>query len=333
MGMNIVYATDDLYSELVLVSLKSLFMNNEAANEINIYIVEDHVSKANQRLLMKLAAEYKRNLAFVSLPEEYAAFYSSVKGQKRVSPVVYSYCFLQDILPKEIDRVLLLEGDELIMGDIEPLYETDLSGCYFAAADDLQSKWFKKKLGMSPDSPYINLGVVLFNLKEMRRQAVTQKITEIIHRGNAEFFYEAQDEMNILAEGKVMVLPPKYNSTTSIFLFDRYKDMLRYRKPSTVCTEQEFLEAREHPMIVHFTKNQVVQSRPWIEGCHHPYIQSYMDIRNQTAYAQASLWPAKRKKISKVMEFLYLKDGKSMIAATIGPVHAMLFPMFLYRFL
>lgn len=332
-SMNIAYATDDLYSRLVLVSLKSLFMNNTAVKKINVYIIEDHISESNKQLLMELAAEYRRKLSFLPLSEEHGAIYASVNGQKRTSPVVYSYCFLQDILPQEVDRVLLLEGDEMILGNLEPLYQTDLTGCYFAAVDDFQSKWFKKKLQLQADSPYVNAGVILFNLEEMRMRAVSEKMAEIIAKDDSEFFYEAQDELNILGEGKVRILPTKYNATTSIFLFDKYKDMLRYRKPSTVCAEKEFLEAKAHPVIVHFTKNQVIQSRPWTEGCHHPYKETYLAIRNQTVCAQDALWPAKRKKVSKILETLYMKNAKGFIAAVLGPVHAVLFPMFLYRFL
>lgn len=332
-SMNIVYATDDLYSKLVLVSLKSLFMNNTSAKEINVYIIEDRISVTNKQLLIELTEEYKRNLTFVALPEEHGAIYDSINGKKRTSAVVYSYCFIQDILPQDVDRVLLLEGDEMILGNLEPLYSINLNGYYFAAADDFQSKWFKKKLSLRSDSPYVNAGVILFNLDEMRRDAVSEKMIELIRKGDAEFFYEAQDELNVLGEGKVKIIHPKYNGTTSIFLFDRYKDMLRYRKPSTVCTEQEFHEARNHPVIVHFMKSRVIQSRPWTEGCHHPYKQTYMDIRNQTACAHDPLWPAKRKKIDKVLEYLYLKNAKGIIATVMGPIHAVLFPCFLHRFL
>ena len=58
MGINIVYATDDLYSKLVLVSLKSLFRSNMDIKEIRVYIAGDHISAANKRLLMDLAAKY-----------------------------------------------------------------------------------------------------------------------------------------------------------------------------------------------------------------------------------------------------------------------------------
>lgn len=331
--MNILYATDDLYSKLVLVSLKSVFMYNVDEEEINVYIVEDRVSDENKALLKDLAGTYKRKLQFIQLSEKYAEIYNNISGQARVSPVVYSYCYFQDILPKSVTQALMLEGDCMVLGSLRELYDTDLTGCYFAAADDLQSKWLKKKLGMKPSSPYVNSGVILFNFDEMRRDNASEKITNIICSGNSEFFYEAQDELNVMAEGKVKILPPKYNSTTSMFLFDKYEDMLRYRRPSTTCSKEAFSEAREHPVIVHFTKNQIIQPRPWIEGCTHPFERRYLDIRADTAMANEKLWTRKRQGLGKTVSWLYFHGAQRLVASVLGPVHAVLFPVFLYRFL
>lgn len=331
--MNIVYATDDLYSKLVLVSLKSVFIHNGDEDEINVYIVEDQVTEENKALLRDLAEEYGRNIQFIPLSGEYAKIYSTISGKARISPVVYSYCYFQDILPQNVERALLLEGDCLVLGSLRELYNTDLTGCYFAAADDLQSKQLKKKLGMRPESPYVNAGVLLFNFKEMREDRASEKITEIIQKGNSEFFYEAQDELNVLAEGKVKILPPKYNATTAIFLFDKYKDMLRYRKPSTTCTQEAFFEAREHPVIIHFTKNQIIQPRPWIEDCTHPYKEKYFAIKAETAMANEKLWPRKKQGLSKIISTLYSKGAQGLVAFILGPVHAVFFPLFLFRFL
>ena len=331
--MNIVYATDDLYSRLVLVSLKSVFMNNVDVDEINVYIVEDGVTEENKALLTDLANDYRRNIQFIPLMEEYAKIYSTITGRSRASAVVYSYCYFQDILPQKVDKALMLEGDCIVLESLQELYETDLAGCYFAAADDMQSKWMKRKLGMQPDSSYVNSGVILFNFNEMRRDRASEKITKIIQQGNNEFFYEAQDELNVLAEGKIKVLPPKYNSTTAIFLFDRYEHMLRYRKPSTRCSKAEYLEAKEHPVIVHFTKNQIIQPRPWIEGCTHPFEQRYLDMKANTAMADEKLWARKKQGVGRVFSWLYFHGAQGLVASILGPVHAVLFPVLLYKYL
>lgn len=326
--MNIVFATSDLYSRPALITIKTLLMNNMKAENLNIYYVENGVSKENQILIKELVKSYGRQIIFIPMPKEYL----KIKGLMRTNAIVYSYCYFQDILPQTIDKVLLLEGDSIVTDDLSAMYSIDISGYYLGAVDDLQSKWYKRKLGMKEDSVYFNCGIMLLNLKKWREDGISKKITKIIENGNCKFFYEVQDELNVLMEGQIKVLPPKFNCTTAVFLFD-YKNMLRYRKPSTVCTLYDYEDGRKNPSVVHFTKNQIIQPRPWIEGCWHPYKNYYEHAKSETDLADEEVWPANRSIINKMAFFLYTKVSKSLVAWMLGGVHSYLYPMFLYKFM
>lgn len=324
--MNIVYATSDLYSEPALVSIKTLLMNNVDVDEINIYYIENNVSEENKKLLIDLVKEYKRNIKFLPMCDNYP----KLSGLMRTNSIVYSYCYFQDILPNDVEKVLLLESDTIVINSLKELYETDLNDYWFAAVDDLKSKWYKRKLGMNIRSAYINSGVILFNLKKMREDNFSVGITEVIREGVSKLYYEVQDELNVFAEGKIKILPPKFNSTTGVFLFN-YEDMLRYRIPSIRCSKAEYEEAKNQPVIVHFTNNQIIQSRPWIKGCMHPYKEYYVDVKNKTALRDMSLWDSKRSKTSRILEFLYAKNARRFIAILLGCVQSFLYPVILYK--
>lgn len=231
-----------------------------------------------------------------------------------------------------VDKVLLLEGDTIVVDSLNEFYNIDITDYYIAATDDLQSKHCKEKVGINASSPYFNSGVMLMNLKKMREDDITSKITEIIKRGNAKFLYEVQDEMNVLLEGNVKIIHPKFNCITTIFLFD-YNGMLRYREPSSKCTKKEFEEAKRSPVVVHFTKNQIIQSRPWIEECSHPYNNYYLQLKKETVLADEPLWKSDRKKTNRVVNFVYSKISKGLVASTLGIVHAYLYPKFLYKYI
>ncbi len=326
--MNVVFASSDLYSRLALVTVKSLLMNNTEAAGINIYYIGYQVSEENQQCLKDLVAEYNRKIVFIPFPSVLDSF----SGSNRNGQTVFSYCFFQDILPLDVDKVLLLEGDTIVTGSLAEFYETDLSDYYIAASDDLQSKWYKRKLGMPDDSPYVNCGVVLYNLKKWREDNLTEKITRVLHSGEHMFFYDVQDVINYTVEGGIKVFPPKFNCTTAIFLFD-YKNMLRYRHPTNPCTEEEFKEGQNNPVVVHFTKNQVIQPRPWIEYCDHPYREHYMQIREQTVIKDDPLWKYNRENLNKGAYIMYTRMSKGLTASVLGIVHSYLYPVFLYRFL
>lgn len=324
--MNIVMTSSDLYSKLAITTFKSLFINNMDVDEIVIYYIGDKLTDESRNNLINLVTEYGRKIIFVPMPENF----EHLTGSNRNGQTVFCYCYFQDLLP--VDKVLLLEGDQIIAGNLEELYNTDISNYYIAAADDLQSSAYKKKIGMKVTSPYVNCGMILYNLKKWREDGLTEKITEVLNSNQHMFFYDVQDIINYTVEGGVKVLPPKFNCTTAVFLFD-YKNMIRYRRPSTKCTKEEYEEGRENPVIVHFTKNQIIQPRPWVEECYHPYKDYYMEVRRQTVMADVPLWEYKPGKLNKFANFLYMKVSKTATALLLGIVHAYLYPAFLYKIL
>lgn len=326
--MNIVFATSDLYSKPALITIKTLLMNNEAVDELVIYYVENGVSYENKKLITDLVENYGRSIFFIPMPEEYL----EIKGLMRTNAIVYSYCFFQDILPSTVDKAILLEGDSIVTGNLTEMYDIDLEDFYLGAADDLQSKWYKRKLGMKETSPYFNCGIMVMNLKKWREDDITSKLKKMISNGEAKFFYEVQDELNVLMEDKVKILPPKFNCTTAVYLFD-YETMKIYREPSTCCSKEDFEYGKKHPLIVHFTKNQIIQPRPWIEECTHPYKEYYERAKSDTVLANMKLWPANRKTANKIAYSLYRAGHKKLLAHLLGWIHSFLYPMFLYKFI
>lgn len=323
--MNIVLATSDLYSKLALVTLESLFINNKC-KEITIYYIGNKLTVESKTNIQNLVDSHGRNVCFIDMPEDMCP----IAGLLRKDPIVYSYCYLSNLLPSTIDKALLIESDVIVTGNIDGLYNLDINNFYLAASDDMQSKFYKKKLGMKSDSPYFNSGIMLVNLKKWRENNVPEELTKVIAEGTHKFFYEVQDEMNTFFEGKVKIFHPKYNCTTSLFLFD-YKNMIRYRRPSTFCSRKDFEDAINNPSLVHFTTNQIVQCRPWIIHCDHPYSDYYENIKDKTVLKDMPLWDDSRGKMSVFVNHIYKHFSKTFVAIAIGIVHAYLYPLFLYK--
>ena len=229
--MNIVFATSDLYSRPAVVTIQSLLMNNQEVEDLHIYYIENEISKSNRDIISRLVLKYNRQIDFIKMPDELR----HISGLMRTNVITYSYCFFQDILPIDVEKVLLIESDTLVLRNLTSLYATNIDDFYVAAADDLQSRYCKEKVGIRATSPYFNAGVLLINLKRLREENISKKIKGIIQDGKSKFMYEVQDELNVCFEGKVKVLPPVYNCTTSIILFS-YNNMIRYRWPSTKCS-------------------------------------------------------------------------------------------------
>ena len=94
----------------------------------------------------------------------------------------------------------------------------------------------------------------------------------------------------------------------------------------------EFL-TREPPAVLHFTKNQIIQPRPWVKGCTHPYNAYYLKAKADTVLAEMELWDANRGLVNKAAYELYTHGSKKVLAHLLGYIHSYLYPMFLYKWI
>ena len=142
--MNIVFATSDLYSKPAHITLKSMLMNNVNVDDITVYYVMNGLTDESRKRLRELVIEYDRSIEFIEMPE----WLNSISGLMRTNAIAYTYCFFQNILPQSVDKILLLEGDTIVTDDLTEFYSIDITDYYLAAADDMQSKWCKEKVGI-----------------------------------------------------------------------------------------------------------------------------------------------------------------------------------------
>ena len=106
-----------------------------------------------------------------------------------------------DIVPDMPDKLLYLDIDLLFNRDIRLLYDIDVEGYEYAAARDHYGKYL-----INPN--YVNAGVLLFNLKEMKKTGLLKKARELIKTKKLVF---ADQSAIIRSTTKKKMLPQKFN--------------------------------------------------------------------------------------------------------------------------
>ena len=106
-----------------------------------------------------------------------------------------------DIVPDMPDKLLYLDIDLLFNRDIRLLYDIDVEGYEYAAARDHYGKYL-----INPN--YVNAGVLLFNLKEMKKTGLLVKARELIKTKKLTF---ADQSAIIRSTTKKKMLPQKFN--------------------------------------------------------------------------------------------------------------------------
>ncbi|MBQ9747509.1 MAG: lipopolysaccharide biosynthesis protein [Clostridia bacterium] len=102
------------------------------------------------------------------------------------------------ILP---DKLLYLDIDILFNRDIHLLYDTDVEGVEYAAARDHYGKYL-----VHPN--YVNAGVLLFNLREIRETGLLEKARKLIRTKKLVF---ADQSAIIRATTRKKMLPQRFN--------------------------------------------------------------------------------------------------------------------------
>ncbi len=155
---------------------------------------------------------------------------------------IYYRIFAARYLPADLDRVLYLDPDVVVNGDIGPLYDLPLEGYYFAAAShvrELLTMVNRRRLEMSEDSLYINSGVMLMNLRLLRAEQREEEVFQFVREHKNALLLPDQDIISGLYGSKIYPLDPfRYNMTERLLAlhapFERGLNVEWVRKNSVI---------------------------------------------------------------------------------------------------
>ena len=157
------------------------------------------------------------------------AFKNINKSEKALSS--YYLLLVGDLLSKELNKCIFLDVDICVCKDLSEIFNIDIKDNYIAGVLDpdfyLSEEQNCKRLNISSMKQYVNLGMLIMNLKQMRRNNMTQKFIELSIRN---YELHGKDIINFTCLGKIMILSLKYNSIVKILkiynntLRDLYKE-------------------------------------------------------------------------------------------------------------
>ena len=305
--MDIVYASDDNYADILGVSLVSLFESNKG-EALSVHILDDGIGSENKARLLSLGEKYRQDISFYDVTR----YFKSELDPHHLTMSTFSRLYMGSILNEAVDRVLYLDCDIMIRKNLRRLWSADLTGLYAAAVSDCLSASHRTAIGLGSSSIYFNAGVLLVNLGLWRQDRLPKEFVHFTEKYGGNVLYADQGILNGVMSGKTKLLPPEYNCYTLLFDFS-YDDLLIYRKPSKFYSRQQVTAAVSDPAIVHFTAN-ILSLRPWEKGCDHPYAGEWLSYKAMSPWADTPLRQDNRKLWRKAAARLYrLVPGKILL--------------------
>jgi len=284
--VNVVYSSSDYYAQCTGVSMLSLLENNREVANIQIFIVDSDISSENRQKLTSIADKYKREISFLQVRDYFPENLDELGiTLSRGSYNTYARVFMNRLFGS-LDKALLIDSDTLVINSIRELWETDLTDMLIAAVPEVavyaKGSTYEDHSIVESSINYYNMGIALFNLKEWRHQNVDELITTRIKNYGKNFFIADQSILNFTINDKIKRIHLKNNFYTAVHGIS-YRTLQRVFSEKTVFTRQEFLEAKDKPVVLHFVGHPF--ERPWYSKSASPYKRLYLEYRSESPWA------------------------------------------------
>ena len=298
MAMNIVYTFDDGYVDIAAVSILSLLENNKEVNNLHIIIVNCGISAANISFLTSLVNRYSRTVEFVNgknmekrIPIELELSYWSF--------VCYVRLFFSELLIN-YDKVMHIDCDTLVLGNLETVYNSDMYGNMCSACLDCVPS-VKYAAGLQEKDYYFSNGFIIFDLKKMRENSIQDRFIDYIIEKNGKLPHLDQDVLNVVLKNKIQVLNPEYNMMTITLLYG--EKSYQFFKDEPYYSQSQIQSALQSPKIVHLVGYRY-SSKPWTQPCYHPYNSVWKKYYEKLGRDDKQIFKYKKKKYGFIRELI-----------------------------
>ena len=212
--------TDD-YAKYAAACINSIMKHANPERSYRVIILYDRLSLRNRIRLRNLvtkncAIEFhkmKYNL-YMQIIIRYCAKRSG-SGDFFARPVYYYRAFIARMF-LQYDKGIYIDSDTILTGDIGELFDIDLGEKVIAARPDPKVAhvpefvdYVEKALDV-PHKDYVNSGVLLMDLKKLRKIHYITKMTDLI-KEDADLVAPDQDYLNVILKGKIKHLGKEWN--------------------------------------------------------------------------------------------------------------------------
>lgn len=224
-------------------------MVNNSINVLDMFLLRKTVGKNN-------------NIKFINMSKSFNKYFKGIWSTAMYYPIMLSS------LCKET-KILFLDADTVITGDLSSLYNTDITNYYCAAVKDygleiqrkksttelkfnkngqkmLISDYLYNKLNFSEKDlrNYFNSGVLLLNLEKIREDNLEEKMLKYVE--NNDLMFPDQDCLNVFFKGKTKLMPYTYNfQILGQFCIDLFNE-------NDSAKFNEYLNQNKNPIIIHY---------------------------------------------------------------------------------
>ena len=213
----IFFSSDDNYVPYLTVAIQSLKEHSGKENSYRIIILTSCMNEKNKKELKKLETKNIK-IDYEDVSKSLAKIDKELNLRLRdyYSTAIFYRLFIPNLFPY-YEKAIYLDADMVILDDVAKLFEMEMNDNLLIATTDMvvnESKAFREyskvALGLEPEK-YINSGMLVMNLREMRKEKIEQKFIYLLLKYNMEVIAPDQDYLNLLCKDRIKYIEENWD--------------------------------------------------------------------------------------------------------------------------
>ncbi len=267
--VNLLFAADENYLEPLEVALSSAFANTtdhagKSTIETATIFYKGTPDRQLRQRFERCSAKPQQIRVLSSKEVPIDLTLPRPTYHSRISAVSYARLFPLLLAPCGATRLLYLDCDVLVRRNLTELFYADLAGLPVGAVRDAWTKAVSESgsgirhwdaLGLRPDTPYFNAGVLVMDLGAWERDGVDTAIAHYLERQQGSLELADQEILNAVLAGRIKDLDGRWNVVAKWNLAD-----------------EPVLSSPDDVFLRHF----VGRRKPWtLDGSKQPHAEEY----------------------------------------------------------
>ncbi|MCC2646655.1 MAG: Lipopolysaccharide 1,2-glucosyltransferase RfaJ [Rickettsiaceae bacterium] len=219
-NIDIALIFDEGYSPHAATTIASILLNADFDTYCRFYIIEGAkraVTPESKEKLASLKFIRDYDIKFITFPDPMIEKINPENYANKFFPSLVIYrVFLSKVL--DLPKILYLDTDIVVKRDLTRLFSTPLKNNLLAGGLDVglvEHPYFNIACGY--DLFYINSGVLMLNLEEMRKINLVDKVAKTLENRECQFDWFDQDVINLTFTKDIKFISTKWNTSRDKF--------------------------------------------------------------------------------------------------------------------
>lgn len=220
--MNLLFCINHTYINHFINCVKSIV---RFPNKYQIYVFHTDLTVYDEELIKyRFSSLASFNFIFID-----NTLLNTFPISRRYPTEIYYRILAANYLPENLDKILYLDVDIVVINPLDKLYETDIDDYYYAACTHVRKLLTfinNRRLRSNKMNPYVNTGMLLMNLKKLRKEQVKEEIFLFVKKHQNHLLLPDQDIISILYGEKIKILDYlKYNLSERLFTIYNFEHL------------------------------------------------------------------------------------------------------------